>query len=58
MTKTLHVKILSPNLVSEARRRVIAKAVKKVSSEAYQRCSPNMPPAKYIKIIATKKKYK
>ncbi len=56
MTKAFHVKILSPNLVSEARRRVIAKAVAKVSSKAYQRSALSMPPAKYIKIVTTEKK--
>lgn len=56
MTKAFHVKILSPNLVSEARRRVIAKAVKKVSSEAYKRSSPSMPPIKYFKIVFSEKK--
>lgn len=56
MTKAFHVKILSPNLVSEARRRVIAKAVEKVFSNASPRNSRKMPPVKYIKILPNEKR--
>jgi hypothetical protein len=48
---TIHVKILSSNLVSKSRRKQIAKAVKAVKRDHTYKG----PAAKYIKIIPTHK---